>query len=234
MKVLKFGGSSVGYKEGIVTLKKIVESQTDDVIVVVSALCGVTDGLILMAKTAAAGDRQYEAELEAMLKRHEQLIRDVIALERRRKAYNQVRKLFGELKDIMHGLFLLHDLSNKTMDTILSYGERLSTQIVVHLVDDIQLYDARQFIKTEHSIPNHTIDIDLTYRLIRETFNPNSATGPKPAVRRSSLKEPWFPGLYRPMPLQARSLIWDAAVRIIRHRSLRRRSMPMCWRYGPM
>jgi len=194
VKVLKFGGSSVGYKEGIVTLKKIVESQTDDVIVVVSALCGVTDGLILMAKTAAAGDRQYEAELEAMLKRHEQLIRDVIALERRRKAYNQVRKLFGELKDIMHGLFLLHDLSNKTMDTILSYGERLSTQIVVHLVDDIQLYDARQFIKTEHSIPNHTIDIDLTYRLIRETFQSEFGDRPKAGDEEVKPKRALVPG----------------------------------------
>jgi len=194
VKVLKFGGSSVGYKEGIVTLKKIVESQTDDVIVVVSALCGVTDGLILMAKTAAAGDRQYEAELEAMLKRHEQLIRDVIALERRRKAYNQVRKLFGELKDIMHGLFLLHDLSNKTMDTILSYGERLSTQIVVHLVDDIQLYDARQFIKTEHSIPNHTIDIDLTYRLIRETFQSEFGDRPKAGGEEVKPKRALVPG----------------------------------------
>nr|MBP8603355.1 aspartate kinase [Bacteroidaceae bacterium] len=194
MKVLKFGGSSVGYKEGIVTLKKIVESQTDDVIVVVSALCGVTDGLILMAKTAAAGDRQYEAELEAMLKRHEQLIRDVIALERRRKAYNQVRKLFGELKDIMHGLFLLHDLSNKTMDTILSYGERLSTQIVVHLVDDIQLYDARQFIKTEHSVPNHTIDIDLTYRLIRETFQSEFGDRPKAGGEEVKPKRALVPG----------------------------------------
>ena len=194
MKVLKFGGSSVGYKEGIVTLKKIVESQTDDVIVVVSALCGVTDGLLLMAKTAAAGDRQYEAELEAMLKRHEQLIRDVIVLERRRKAYNQVRKLFGELKDIMHGLFLLHDLSNKTMDTILSYGERLSTQIVVHLVDDIQLYDARQFIKTEHSIPNHTIDIDLTYRLIRETFQSEFGDRPKAGDEEVKPKRALVPG----------------------------------------
>jgi len=161
---------------------------------VVSALCGVTDGLILMAKTAAAGDRQYEAELEAMLKRHEQLIRDVIALERRRKAYNQVRKLFGELKDIMHGLFLLHDLSNKTMDTILSYGERLSTQIVVHLVDDIQLYDARQFIKTEHSIPNHTIDIDLTYRLIRETFQSEFGDRPKAGDEEVKPKRALVPG----------------------------------------
>jgi hypothetical protein len=82
----------------------------------------------------------------------------------------------------MHGLFLLHDLSNKTMDTILSYGERLSTQIVVHLVDDIQLYDARQFIKTEHSVPNHTIDIDLTYRLIRETFQSEFGDRPKAAA----------------------------------------------------
>jgi aspartokinase/homoserine dehydrogenase 1 len=147
-----------------------------------------------MAKTAAAGDRQYEAELEAMLKRHEQLIRDVIALERRRKAYNQVRKLFGELKDIMHGLFLLHDLSNKTMDTILSYGERLSTQIVVHLVDDIQLYDARQFIKTEHSIPNHTIDIDLTYRLIRETFQSEFGDRPKAGDEEVKPKRALVPG----------------------------------------
>lgn len=163
-------------------------------IVVVSALCGVTDGLILMAKTAAAGDRQYEAELEAMLKRHEQLIRDVIVPERRRKAYNQVRKLFGELKDIMHGLFLLHDLSNKTMDTILSYGERLSTQIVVHLVDDIQLYDARQFIKTEHSVPNHTIDIDLTYRLIRETFHSEFGDRPKAGGKEVKPKRALVPG----------------------------------------
>jgi aspartokinase/homoserine dehydrogenase 1 len=147
-----------------------------------------------MAKTAAAGDRQYEAELEAMLKRHEQLIRDVIALERRRKAYNQVRKLFGELKDIMHGLFLLHDLSNKTMDTILSYGERLSTQIVVHLVDDIQLYDARQFIKTEHSVPNHTIDIDLTYRLIRETFQSEFGDRPKAGGEEVKPKRALVPG----------------------------------------
>jgi len=170
VKVLKFGGSSVGSRESITNLKKIVESQQDDVIVVVSALGGITDKLIVTARMAARGDRQYEAETEAMLKRHEQMIHDVIVPERRRKAYNQVRKLFGELKEIMQGLYLLHDLSEKTMDTIVSYGERLSSQIVVQLVDDIKLYDSRQFIKTEHKTTNHSIDSDLTYRLIRETF----------------------------------------------------------------
>lgn len=171
VKVLKFGGSSVGSKESITNLKQIVESQQDDVIVVVSALGGITDKLIATAKMAAGGDRQYEAETNAMLERHEQMIHDVVVPERRRKAYNQVRKLFGELKEIMQGLYLLHDLSEKTMDTIVSYGERLSSQIVAQLIDDIKLYDSRDFIKTEHNTHNHSIDSDLTYRLIRETFS---------------------------------------------------------------
>ena len=141
-------------------------------IVVVSALGGITDKLIATAKMAAKGERQYEAETEAMLARHEQMIHDVIAPERRRKAYTQVRKLFGELKEIMQGLYLLHDLSDKTMDTIVSYGERLSSQIVAQLIDDIRLYDSREFIKTEHGAHNHAISSDLTYKLIRETFQP--------------------------------------------------------------
>ena len=172
MKVLKFGGSSVGSKESITNLKEIVESQQDDVIVVVSALGGITDKLIATARMASSGDRQYEKETEAMLTRHEQMISDVILPERQKKALDGVRTLFGELKEIMQGLFLLHDLSEKTMDIIVSYGERLSSQIVAQLIDDIKLYDSRQFIKTEHKTTTHTIDSDLTYRLIRETFQP--------------------------------------------------------------
>ena len=170
MKVLKFGGSSVGSKESILNLKGIVESQSDDVIVVVSALGGITDRLINTAKLAAKGDRQYEEELSLMLKRHEQMIRDVIEVKRRRRANKHVRQLFDELSDIMHGLYLLHDLSEKTLDTIMSYGERLSTQIVVELIDDIKLFDARNFIKTEHKSPTHAIDSNLTYQLIQDTF----------------------------------------------------------------
>lgn len=170
MKVLKFGGSSVGSKESISSLKKIVESQTDDVIVVVSALGGITDKLIGTAKMAARGERQFETEVAAMLARHEQMIRDVIPAARRRKAYAAVRRLFDELSGIMHGLFLLRDLSDRTMDTIVSYGERLSSQIVAQLVDDIVLFDSRQFIKTEHRPGSHSIDRDLTYSLIGQTF----------------------------------------------------------------
>ena len=172
VKVLKFGGSSVGSKESITNLKEIVESQQDDVIVVVSALGGITDKLIATARMAAGGDRQYETETEAMLKRHEQMIADVIVPARQDKALDGVHALFGELKEIMQGLFLLHDLSEKTMDIIVSYGERLSSQIVAQLIDGIKLFDSREFIKTEHNTHNHSIDSDLTYRLIRETFQP--------------------------------------------------------------
>ena len=168
MKVLKFGGSSVGSGESILNLKKIVETQLEDVIVVVSALGGITDKLISTSKMAASGSSRYEQELAAMKLRHETMIRDVVPAARRRKAYYGVRRLFGELSNIMNGLSLIHELSDSTLDTVVSYGERLSSQIVAQLVDDIHLFDARDFIKTEHG--RHTIDIDKTDRLIRETF----------------------------------------------------------------
>mgnify|MGYP003292184623 CR=1 FL=1 len=170
MKVLKFGGSSVGSKESISSLKQIVESQQDDVIVVVSALGGITDKLIATAGMAARGERQFETEVTAMLARHEQMVRDVVAPERQSLALDGIHGLFDELSDIMHGLFLLRDLSQHTLDTIVSYGERLSSQIVAQLIDGIVLFDSREFIKTEHRQGSHTIDRDLTYSLIGKAF----------------------------------------------------------------
>lgn len=170
MKVLKFGGSSVGSKESISSLKQIVESQQDDVIVVVSALGGITDKLIATAGMAARGERQFETEVTAMLARHEQMVRDVVAPERQSLALDGIHGLFDELSDIMHGLFLLRDLSQHTLDTIVSYGERLSSQIVAQLIDGIVLFDSREFIKTGHRQGGHTIDRDLTYSLIGKAF----------------------------------------------------------------
>lgn len=169
MKVLKFGGSSVGSEASILNVKKIVESQSDDVIVVVSALGGVTDKLISTARMATAGDARCGQELEAMLARHENMIRSVVVAGKRRKALNSVRKLFEELDNIMKGLSLIHDMSDNTLDTVVSYGERLSSLIVAQLIDDIVLFDAREFIKTEHG--RHTIDSEKTDRLICETFS---------------------------------------------------------------
>ncbi len=168
MKVLKFGGSSVGSVESILNVKRIVESEDDDVIVVVSALGGITDKLISAARTAASGSAKYQQELESMQTRHETMIRDVVQAGKRRKALNGVRRLFVEIGNIMNGLSLIHELSDSTLDTVVSYGERLSSQIVAQLIDDIVLFDSRDFIKTEHG--RHTIDIDKTDKLIHETF----------------------------------------------------------------
>ena len=219
----------MGSKESITNLKQIVESQQDDVIVVVSALGGITDKLIATAKMAARGERQYEAETEAMLARHEQMIHDVVAPERRRKAFNQVRKLFGELKEIMQGLYLLHDLSDKTMDTIVSYGERLSSQIVAQLIDDIKLYDSRDFIKTEHNGHNHSIDSDLTYRLIRETFKDMPHKALAPGFISADAQTGEITNLGRGGSDYTASLLAAAL-----DASGQPLWMQVCWRYGPM
>ncbi|MCQ2110083.1 MAG: bifunctional aspartate kinase/homoserine dehydrogenase I [Bacteroidaceae bacterium] len=170
MKVRKFGGSSVGSKGSILNVKKIVESEPGEVIVVVSALGGITDRLILTARLASQGKPEYNQEIDAMLKRHEDMIADVVPMSGRNRALQNIHALFGELRNIMNGLFLVRDLSESTLDTVVSYGERLSSQIVAELIKGIKLFDAREFIKTEHKSRTHVIDSDVTYRLIRERF----------------------------------------------------------------
>lgn len=170
MKVLKFGGSSVGSKESILNLKNIVESQKDDVVVVVSALGGITDMLISTAKLAASGDEKYKISLKSMSDRHDSMIEDVISSDRHHNTKKSVSSLFDELTDILHGLYISHNLSDEIMDAIVSYGERFSSQIVASLVDDITLFDSREFIKTEHKSRSHIIERELTNDLIRETF----------------------------------------------------------------
>ncbi|MBO4444701.1 MAG: bifunctional aspartate kinase/homoserine dehydrogenase I [Bacteroidaceae bacterium] len=173
MKVLKFGGTSVGSVESILQVKRIVEAQTESVIVVVSALGGVTDKLILMAKMASAGDSGYELEFEALVKRHEQMIRAVIPAGTSRKAtlYKRVRALLSELQNIYRGLYLLRDISAHTMDTVVSYGERLSSLIASTLIDGAELYDSRQFMKTEDKGGKHLVNKEQTEELVSQHFD---------------------------------------------------------------
>ncbi len=172
MKVLKFGGTSVGTAESISLVKQIVEAETEPVIVVVSALGGITDRLIMMAHQAAAGDMGYETEFEAIRKRHDTLIRTVIptGTSRKRTLYRKVHALLDELKDICQGLYLLKEMSANMEDTVVSYGERLSSLIVSTLIQDAVLYDSRLFMKTEHKGGKHMLAKTETEKLIRKTF----------------------------------------------------------------
>ncbi|WP_071147265.1 bifunctional aspartate kinase/homoserine dehydrogenase I [Bacteroides ihuae] len=171
MKVMKFGGTSVGSVNSILSVKKIVESAEEPVVVVVSALGGITDKLIHMSKMAAAGDPAYEGEFREIVYRHVAMIKEVIpAIDQQSLLQRQVGELLNELKDIFQGIYLIKDLSPKTSDTIVSYGERLSSIIVARLITDAKWFDSRTFIKTEHKHTKHTLDTELTNSLIRETF----------------------------------------------------------------
>ncbi len=172
MKVLKFGGTSVGSTESILQVKKIVEVQTEPVIVVVSALGGITDNLINMAHEAASGNSSYEAAFESIVKRHDQMIRTIIptGTSRKRTLYRKVHALLDELKNICQGLYLLKEMSTNMEDTVVSYGERLSSLIVSTLIEGAVLYDARLFMKTEQKGGKHMLAKTETEQLVKKTF----------------------------------------------------------------
>ena len=170
MKVLKFGGTSVGSAESVLRVKEIVESQREPVVVVVSALGGVTDRLLKTARTAAAGDEDYYNAYNEIAGRHNAMVRDAVPPERREAVQEQVTSLLDDLGNIFRGVFLIRDLSPKTTDIVLSYGERLSSIIVSGVIAGSTLFDARTFVKTHPYFNKHIVDFDLTNSLIDRTF----------------------------------------------------------------
>jgi len=187
MKVLKFGGTSVGSVKSILSLKRIAEAEarTQPVVVVVSALDGITDELIATSQIALQGDERWKDEYDAMVTRHHQMIDTIITDNKKRvDLFNKVDALFEQLRSIYYGVFLIHDLSGKTLDAIVSYGERLSSNIVASLVKNGVRMNARDFIRTEKKNGKHTLDSDLTIRLVKEAFRnvTNGTAVPQKAV----------------------------------------------------
>ncbi len=171
MKVLKFGGTSVGFVESILSLKNIVEAEQGETIVVVSALGGITDKLIAASKTAFAGDKTYADELAAIRKRHHDMVETVIeGKDRQQTLLTNIDSLLDELQSICYGVFLIRDLSPKTQAAIVSYGERLSSLIVTELIKGAKWYDSRSFIKTVEKHGKHVLDSELTRGLVCEAF----------------------------------------------------------------
>ena len=171
MKVLKFGGTSVGSVESILNVKKIVEAEKDSVIVVVSALGGITDKLIRVSKLAVAGDTTYLSEYEEIASRHRQMIERIIPDGGRRQALLAVvNSLLEELRSIYQGVYLIRDLSRKTSNTIVSYGERLSSHIAAVLIDGAEWFDSRTFIKTEYKSGRQLLATELTTELVQKAF----------------------------------------------------------------
>ncbi|MBQ2518721.1 MAG: bifunctional aspartate kinase/homoserine dehydrogenase I, partial [Bacteroidaceae bacterium] len=171
MKVLKFGGSSVGMPDSILSVKRIVESQPEPVIVVVSALGGITDQLIRTSQMAVEGNADYQTSFAEMCTRHEQMIDAVIpAGDAREVLWTEVKALLEELRSIYQGVYLIRDLTPKTSAAIVSYGERISSLIVATLIGGAKWFDSRRFIKTEEKGGRRRLATELTYELVRQTW----------------------------------------------------------------
>ncbi len=175
MKVLKFGGTSVGSVQGILNVKKIVEAQNEPVIVVVSALSGVTDQLYKLSKLASEGDDAYLTEYQNMLSRHLEMVEAVVLTEKTEQVTELVKIQFGDLSNILRGIYLIKDSSAKIIDTIVSYGESISSIIVANVIEGAVHLDSKSIIKTNNQFDKHIVDFEKTNALIVDKFKSSAA-----------------------------------------------------------
>jgi aspartokinase/homoserine dehydrogenase 1 len=175
MKVMKFGGTSVGSAQNILKVKSIIDSEKDSLVIVVSAFGGITDRLMQTSQLAADGDASYEKLYDEIVDRHYQIItelkfdKDIDSL-----LVQKVGVLLAELEDIFKGVYLINDLSQRTSDKIVSYGERLSSLIISYVLTDFELLDAQKLIKTDSIFGKHIPDMTLSNSLIKNAFATSS------------------------------------------------------------
>jgi len=166
MKILKFGGTSVGSVENVRKIGEIVLNQQAKIVVVVSALGGVTDQLLGVAQKAAAGVK-INGELTAIRARHEEMIQGLFNETDANKTYQSLQPLFDELEKIIQGVSLIGELTPKTLDKILGFGERLSSLLISRYLN-VQLIDSASVIRTDRNFGKANVDFVVTYKLIAE------------------------------------------------------------------
>ena len=170
MNVLKFGGTSVGTVESLKHVKKIVEDRHEPVIVVVSALGGVTDMLINAARLACTGSEAWGEIYEKITERHRVVCEALVPEEERSRVWEQVCAKLERLRRYYIGIQYVEDLSDHTLCNVVSFGERISSLLVSHIIKDATRFYSPDFIKTEKWFGRNIAVSELTDRLIRETF----------------------------------------------------------------
>jgi len=170
MKVLKFGGTSVGTVASLVNVKNIVDSLDEPAVVVVSALGGLTDRLIATAKAASQGEMSFRTSMSEMAGRHFDIINSLVPENRRDTVTETVSTLLSQLEDIYTGLALIRDLPEKALNRIVSFGERMSSVIVANIFADAVHKDSLEFIKTEKWFNRDIAARQLTESLIKDSF----------------------------------------------------------------
>ncbi len=168
MKVLKFGGTSVGSAGNIKKVKEIVQEQSEDVIVVVSAIGGITDKILNAARLASTGTENFNTALTEIKKTHYETIETLFNGTGSIKYI--VDELLDELEQILTGITLVGELTVKTLDRIAGIGERVSSHIVAHYIQGAVRKDSSEFIQTDSNFGKATVDFKETNRKIQETF----------------------------------------------------------------
>ncbi len=176
MKILKFGGSSVASPDRIKSVIDILEPRlaSEKLAVVFSAFGGVTDSLIRLGQLALAGNADYQRELEILEKRHLDAVRELIVVHRQSGFLAQVKFMINELDDILHGVFLVKECTPRTLDYIMSFGERLSAYIISEAFCDrgldAEFLDTRRVVRTDGHFGHAKVDFDKTNSLIAGYF----------------------------------------------------------------
>ena len=170
MKVLKFGGSSVGTPERIRQVRSIVESQKGSAVVVVSAFQGVTDQLIRVSQLARDRDEQYKKLLGEIEQRHYDAVKELFKVNQQSNILAGIKVLVNELEETLHGVFLLQELTAKTLDTILSFGERLSSFVISLQINNAYLVEIRDLIRTDSTFGKANVLFHQSNPLIAAHF----------------------------------------------------------------
>ncbi|MDQ4121906.1 MAG: bifunctional aspartate kinase/homoserine dehydrogenase I [Acidobacteriota bacterium] len=180
MKVLKFGGSSVGSAENIEKVIEIVKNSAERNVcaVVLSAMQGTTDALIDAAKTAERRDDSFRAKIREIENKHFQTLSVLIPNEEQIEILNFLNKNLDELKSICEGVFLLGELTARSLDRIVSFGELFSTRIFAAKLTSLGIsniwQDSRALIRTDSNFTSAAVDFQTTNRQIKDFFARNS------------------------------------------------------------
>lgn len=174
MKVLKFGGTSVGTPERMLAVQKIVSERQESLLIVVSALEGVTDKLEELAFHASSRNEKYKTLFSEIETIHTDFLKGLYSNSSSLPVFTSVQKLLGQMEEVIQGVFLLNDITPKIHDGILSYGELLSSLILSSLFPNGELIDSRELIKTDKNYGNARVNPDLTNANISASIKKNS------------------------------------------------------------
>ena len=177
MKVMKFGGTSVAHASNINKVIDIIldsKKGGDNIVIVVSALSGITDDLIMLANLASKKDLKYKIIFKAICGRHNQAIKELIDSKNQERVLREINKKYSELEEITKNIFSAQELSLSALDAVMSFGEQLSSFIIGNGIKSrgipCEFVDSRAVIKTDDNFGSANVDLEKSYKLMSDCF----------------------------------------------------------------